>query len=276
MKLLFIASDPMEFRGLLSHATAIREAEVAANWSRLAMLRDSELLLVANGAGPRRAAAATDAGMKKFDAEAIVSTGFCGALSPELQIADLVSATMCDRPPGLSSARCAAGAYAAQTAEEKRNPAVGQSQALPTWPYALSAPEPLRNGTRNITPAFAPRHFAGPIRSIPYVAQTAEEKRKLAENGAIAVEMEAAGIAARAESLGLPMYCIRAVTDLAGENLANNFNKALRLDGQFDTILILKGSLRNPMVRLPELLRLRKRCVRAAQVLGEFFADSRI
>src|SRR5580698_4832243 len=113
MKLLFIASDPMEFRGLLAHATAVREAEVAAHWSRRATLGANEALLVANGAGPNRAAAATDAGMKAFDAAAIVSTGFCGALAPEIEIADLVSATcvetkdrsyatsMWDRPPGL-------------------------------------------------------------------------------------------------------------------------------------------------------------------------------
>jgi nucleoside phosphorylase len=240
MKLLFIASDKMEFRGLLAHATAVREAEVAAHWSRWATLGANEALLVANGAGPNRAAAATDAGMKAFDAAAIVSTGFCGALAPELEIADLVSATsvetgarsyatsMWDRPPGLSSKG-----------------------------YAIQA-------------------RPGPIRSIPYVARTAEEKRNLSVTGAIAVEMEAAGIAARAEIHGLPLYCIRAVTDLAGETLANDFNKALRLDGQFDTILILKGTLRHPMVRLPELFRLRKRCDRAAHVLGDFFAYSGI
>jgi nucleoside phosphorylase len=245
MKLLFIASDPMEFRGLLAHATAVREAEVAARWSRLATLGANEVLLVANGAGPDRAAAATDAGLKAFDAAAIVSTGFCGALAPELGIADLVSASsvdnadrryatrMWDRPPGLSA---------------------------------------MANGTQ----ATGPRHFSGAIRSIPYVARTAEEKCKLAVTGAIAVEMEAAGIAARAESHGLPLYCIRAVTDLAGETLANDFNMALRLDGQFDTILILKGTLRHPMVRLPELFRLRKRCARAAHVLGDFFAYSGI
>jgi hypothetical protein len=33
--------------------------------------------------------------------------------------------------------------------------------------------------------------------------------------------------------------------------------------------------LRHPSARLPELIRLRKRCNRAAQALGEFFADSR-
>ena len=246
MKLLFIASDKMEFRGLLAHATAVREAEVAAHWSRFATLGANEVLLVANGAGPDRAAAATDAGMKVFDAAAIVSTGFCGALAPELGIADLVSATSLETQ-------------------------VGRGHALPTWPDALCAHQPaIPNGAQ------APRHFSGPIRSIPYIAQTAEEKRNLAVTGAIAVEMEAAGIAARAQSHGLPLYCIRAVTDLAGETLANDFNKALRLDGQFDTILILKGTLRHPMVRLPELFRLRKRCVRAAHVLGDFFAYSGI
>jgi adenosylhomocysteine nucleosidase len=244
MKLLFIASDPMEFRGLLAHATAVREAEVAAHWSRFATLGANEVLLVANGAGPGRAAAATDAGMKVFDAAAIVSTGFCGALAPELEIADLVSATSVE--------------------------AVDRRYATRTWdrPPGLSVGQGAQ--------AMGPRHFFGPIRSIPYVARTSEEKRNLAVTGAIAVEMEAAGIAARAESRGLPLYCIRAVTDLAGETLANDFNKALRLDGQFDTILILKGSLRHPTARLPELFRLRKRCVRAAHVLGDFFAYSGI
>ena len=264
MKLLFIASDKMEFRGLLAHATAVREAEVAARWSRSATLGSNEVMLVANGAGPGHAAAATDAGMKAFDAAAIVSTGFCGALAPELEIADLVSATsietedrsyatrMWDRPPGLSA---------------------GQGDALPAANGAV-----ITNGAAKTTRAQAmgSRHFFGAVRSIPYVARTAEQKRNLAVTGAIAVEMEAAGIAARAESHGLPLYCIRAVTDLAGETLANDFNKALRLDGQFDTILILKGTLRHPMARLPELFRLRKRCVRAAHVLGDFFAYSGI
>jgi len=82
-------------------------------------------------------------------------------------------------------------------------------------------------------------------------------------------------VAARAEARGLPFYCVRAVTDLAGEDMANDFNMALRPDGHFDTMLILRGTLRHPLVRLPELLRLRNRCARAACVLGEFIADCR-
>src|SRR5262249_20023452 len=115
----------------------------------------------------------------------------------------------------------------------------------------------------------------GPICSVDYVAQTAAQKTKLFEVGGIAVEMEAAGVAERAQALQLPFYCVRSVTDLAGENMANDFNAALRPDGHFATMAILRSSFRHPAARLPELLRLRRRCARAAESLGEFFADRR-
>ncbi len=87
--------------------------------------------------------------------------------------------------------------------------------------------------------------------------------------------MEAAGVAARVEALALPFYCIRGVSDLAGEDMANDFNRTLTPDGHFDTMKLLQDSFRSPLARIPELLRLRKRCVRAAQALGDFFADCR-
>jgi adenosylhomocysteine nucleosidase len=118
-----------------------------------------------------------------------------------------------------------------------------------------------------------PRHI---VASIDHVAQTAAEKAQLrAATGATAVEMEAAGVAERAAARGLPFYCIKAVTDLASEDMANDFNSALRADGHFDTMSILSGTLRQPLVRIPELIRLRKRCARAARLLGEFIADCR-
>jgi nucleoside phosphorylase len=115
----------------------------------------------------------------------------------------------------------------------------------------------------------------GVVCSIDHIAQTSEEKSRLRSSGACAVEMEAAGVAERAKALGLPFHCVKAVTDLAGETMANDFNSALRSDGHFDTMLILRRSFRYPTARLPELIRLRNRCVRAAHVLGEFFADCR-
>lgn len=235
MRLLFVASDSMEFRGILSRVEQAHPARLPVDWARSARLGNHEVLLAANGAGAQRAAAAVDAVLESFPPDLVVSMGFCGALAPELGVADVVVAT------------CVA-------------PWTGQ-EACPTYP-ALPV-------------ASAAAHHAGVVCSIGHVARTAEEKRRLGASGAIAVEMEAAGVAARAETRGLPFYCIRAVTDLAGETMANDFNEALRSDGHFDTILILRGIMRHPLVRLPELFRLRKRCVRAAGVLGEFIANCR-
>ena len=88
-----IAADRMEFPGVLRRAAGVRPVPVAVDWARQAELSGNTVLLAANGAGARRAAAALDASLAAFPADAVVSTGFCGALLPELQVADIVTAT---------------------------------------------------------------------------------------------------------------------------------------------------------------------------------------
>jgi adenosylhomocysteine nucleosidase len=223
MRILFVAADKMEYSGVLPFAAAVRSPRLKVDWAREARLAAHVVLLAANGAGAARAAAAVDAACDGFHPDAVVSTGFCGALDPALTVAAVVVATFVSGPDG-------------------------DYPALP-----VSSPS-----------AFC----AGPVRSIGHVARTAEEKRLLRETGACAVEMEAAGVAARARQRGLPFYCVRGVTDLA-----DDYNKALRPDGHFDTISILASALRNPVVRLPELVRLRRRCLLASRALGSFLAD---
>jgi adenosylhomocysteine nucleosidase len=208
MKLLFVASDRMEFRHLRRPADDIRT--------------------VANGAGAHRAASGIDNALRAFRPEAIVSMGFCGALDPSLAIGDIVVGTT----------------------------VFGGDRAFPAEPPVTSA-----------------SHRRGPVRTVDHVVGTAEEKRRLHATGAIAVEMEAAGVAQRAQKLGVPFFCIKSVTDLADETMANDFNVVLRSDGRFDTMKVLASSLRRPWVRLPELFRFRSRCVLAARSLGDFIAD---
>ena len=231
MKLLLIASSPMEFRLCGAEWHSARRLVIGAlDWARFAHLGGHDLLLVANGAGALRAASAVDAACEVFHPDAVISTGFCGALDPALAVADVVVAT---------SVVAADGRY----------------DALPVSSVSL--------------------HHSGVVCSIDRVAQSVEEKRRLRAGGAMVVEMEAAGVAARAQARGLPFYCVRVVTDLAGETMANDFNAALRADGHFDTMVVLRGALRRPLARLPELCRLRQRSVRAARVLGVFFANCR-
>lgn len=112
-----------------------------------------------------------------------------------------------------------------------------------------------------------PRDFAatrGVVASIDHVAQTAAEKHRLRTTGATIVEMEAAGVARAAEDLNVPFYCIRAVSDLANESFATDFNRALGADGRFSTMkLVLQ-------LKIGELLRLKQRTELASKKLGDF------
>jgi adenosylhomocysteine nucleosidase len=234
MRILFVAAEAMEFEGVLARASGVAPVSMGADWARSCRIGDHEALLVANGAGRKRASEAAEAGIEPWRPAAVVSTGFCGALDEGLGVADVVVGA------GLTEPRPSGSGIG-----------------------SLGCSVPLPNGRGSIT---------GLICSSDEVARTAEDKRRLRATGAVAVEMEAAGVAERAREHGLPFYCIRAVTDLAGETLANDFGAALRSDGHFDTIAILAGALRHPSNRVPELFRLRSRCKRAARALGDFFA----
>ena len=153
MRLLFIAADRMEFPGILI-ACGPAQARSRCAWTGRAPRGSAtnEILLVANGIGTQlRAAAAVDAAAPAFHPDAVVSTGFCGALSPSLEIADLVVAT------GIAA--------------NDRN-------------YAA-----LSFGGRS--------YRTSSVRSM-HVAQTARRSGNCL-TGAIAVEMEAAGVARAAK-----------------------------------------------------------------------------
>ncbi len=120
------------------------------------------------------------------------------------------------------------------------------------------------------------RRFAsGTLVSMDRVASSCEEKRRLRETGAAAVEMEAAAVAARAREAGLPFYCIRAITDGATESFSLDFNELRDANGRFSRTRILAAAFKRPLVRLPELIALRRRCRVAAEALGDFLADCR-
>ena len=117
--------------------------------------------------------------------------------------------------------------------------------------------------------------FSAPVSSLDHVVQTAAEKATLRASGAWAVEMEAAGVAGRAAHHGIPFFCVKSVTDAAGQTFIVDFNKALRRDGHFGTIRILTSALHNPWKAFPELIRLSCSCRIAARTLGEFIAGCR-
>ena len=110
--------------------------------------------------------------------------------------------------------------------------------------------------------------------STGHVASTAAEKSEFRETGAAAIEMEAAAVAQKAIEYNLPFYCVRVVTDTAGQSFPLDFNQLRDAAGRFSRAKILAAALGKPTA-FPKLVTLNKRCKAAAQALGDFLADTR-
>jgi len=206
---LLVASEQREFAGLRSKAERER------------------YVLVANGAGGKLAAEGIRAALLEMKADAMISTGFCGGLDPELQIGQVVAASR---------------VIDVDSGEE----------------FAASVPA----GFRAVTFACEDR-----------VVQTAADKADLRRRtGASAVDMESAAVARQAQSIGVPFYCVRVVTDTASDTFANDLNAARRPDGRLSVSKLVAYALLRPFSRIPELIRLRRISRRAAIALGESLA----
>jgi nucleoside phosphorylase len=229
-ELLFVASEPRELAGLTRHATALADLAWPLDYARSGVLAGRLVLLVANGVGSRRAEMAVELAAQKRKIAAVVSVGYCGALSEELAIGDIF---------------------------------VGRQVEAGGRRTDLCVPQASR------------RCATGLLASVDRVAQSAAEKRALRAAGAAAVEMELAGIVAAASRFNLPVYCIRSVTDLCEESFCLDLNAALRSDGHFDLVALIRQAWRKPAEGFSELLRLHRRARLASRNLGEFLADCR-
>jgi adenosylhomocysteine nucleosidase len=114
----------------------------------------------------------------------------------------------------------------------------------------------------------------GAVLSIDRVASTAAEKARLADSGAGVVEMEAVAVAAAAESRGLPFYCVRVVSDVAGKDLPIDFNLYRDINGRVNTRQVARSAAWRPWI-WPDMIRLARNATRASKALGEYLADCR-
>jgi adenosylhomocysteine nucleosidase len=236
LMLLFVAADPREFSGWVPRWQGVQAVSLPVNWARAGKWKGREVMAVANGAGSERAFAAVLLSPKPT---AVCNIGFCGAADPELRIGDVFTAVEVLDASGRGLRK-----------------------------YETLVPEVGEHGIASLA-----RMATGVAVSIDHVAETAVEKCNLREMGASIMEMEAAGVARAAEDLGLPFYCIRAVSDLANEDFENDFNAALGPDGRFSTFRLVMGAMASPRKRFGELLRLQRRTALAAKQLGDFLAD---
>jgi adenosylhomocysteine nucleosidase len=126
------------------------------------------------------------------------------------------------------------------------------------------------NGTAVAQPRSTPTAVKGPLLTVDGIVATADQKRQLySDTGAIAVDMEAAGILSQVSATRF--CCVKVVLDTAAESFALDLDAAL-VNGRFSRTRILAQAARRPREVVPELLHLKRRRDHAAKALGEFLA----
>lgn len=101
MAILYVASESSELQPFAQMLTGLRKMNWPLDYAFEGILEGRRVMLAANGAGPKLAAraaevairAVTVADLSSSKLEAVVSTGYCGALDPTLRESDIVVAT---------------------------------------------------------------------------------------------------------------------------------------------------------------------------------------
>ncbi|HZS53391.1 MAG TPA: hypothetical protein VFA65_03235 [Bryobacteraceae bacterium] len=240
MAILYVASEALELEPLAQLLTGLRKLKWPIDYAFEGIWESRRVMLAANGAGPKLAVravetairAVTSAELSSSRLEAVVSTGLCGALDPNLNENEIVVATEI-----LDSAANERYACAPVIADSKFTPGLVVTQDR--------------------------------------IANSAAEKAQLALTGAIAVDMEAAAVAAHSKRARLPFACIKVVSDRANESFDLDLNQMRARDGRIARGKIGIYALTHPS-KIVGLMKLRSRATGAAKVLGEFLVSCRI
>ena len=169
-------------------------------------------------------------------------------------------------------------AYAAVVAARERNPAlicnIGFCGALdPLLKIGEIVVAASSNGGAALAVRSRGAHVTGPLVCTDHVVEKVREKRELHEAGFTAVDMESEGALRGARELGIPFYAVKAVSDLASQELHCDYNRALRDDGSIDLINLSLQAVTRPFTCLPDLIRFGKNALLAAERMGEFLAS---
>jgi nucleoside phosphorylase len=187
-------------------------------------LAGRNVLLVQAGIGRERARQAVIAAYRAFGAHAVWSLGFAGGLADTLQPGDLIcpSAIVDDQRPA-EAPMAADASHAAMCAALRRARLPVASGTLITVEAALRTPEAKRAAHRR--------------------------------SGAVAVEMEAAGVAQAAQELGIPWAALKVVVDAVGDPLPSSLARCTSPEGDLHWRGLLAGALEGrrfwrPLLRL--------------------------
>jgi adenosylhomocysteine nucleosidase len=175
-------------------------------------LADRDVLLLQGGIGRARARASVLAASRRFRLQAVWSLGFAGGLADRLRPGDLI--------------------YPVSLLDQ----AAPEAPHLPLAAHHAVVCAALQGASLSVD--------TGPLLTVDAPLQTPEAKRAAHRmTGAVAVDMEAAGVAAAAQELGIPWTALKVIVDAAGTPLAPVLTKCTTPRGDLDRAGLLAASL---------------------------------
>lgn len=211
------------------------ESEAADTYA--ARIGDAEVAAVLTGVGPRQAALTASRVMagERESLKCCISSGLAGALRPQYRIGQIMAArrVLSERPFREPLERVAVS-----------------SVPLVSFAEELGAT------------------VAASFYTTGRVISRAEEKRGLARL-ADAVEMESFEVLSQAAACGIPAVAIRAISDVADEELPVDLNRVFDNEGRVSFSRVMVQVAHNPK-SIPGLVRLGQRSRRAAESLARF------
>lgn len=240
MAILFAAAEAFELQPFAGSLENLRKLNWPLRYAFEGVLHGVRMILVANGAGPKLAAKAAEIACR-----AVAGSGLSSS-----KIDAIASVGFCGAlHPDLDIGGIVIGSQLLDVAQNRTFACAAVSSAIP--------------------------FVSGSVLSQNRIANSAAEKRQLGLHGTIAVEMEAAGVAAYAEKAGLPFACIKVVSDSVEESFPFDLNELRTTEGRIARGKIGLYVLKHPML-LPKLLELKRRSDRAARTLGDFLVSCTI
>ena len=196
-----------------------------------------ELHLIETGIGPERAREASERAVFALTPDALISTGYAGALGVAALGELILGTTVCDWAQERSLTTIQADSRLLESARmAARDAGVGWTQ--------------------------------GSVVTVERVVWRASEKRALGEvSGAIAVDMESVVIARVATASGIPFLLARAVSDRVGDDLPMDVNVWFSPFGSFRCLLKV---MKHPSI-LYGLYEMKRRADQASESLKKFF-----
>ncbi len=241
MAILFVAAEAAELKPFANHLTGLRKLSWPIDYAFEGISEGRRILLAANGAGPKLAARALEVAIRAVAAADLSSS----------RLESVISTGFCgalDR--ALHACQIVIATQVLDIVSSERYDCARLADIGGALP--------------------------GVIVSQDRVAGSTTEKLRLFEQtGALAVEMEASGIAERAKRAGLPFSCIKVISDTADESFAFDVNSMRTAEGRIARGKIVLHAFTRPTV-VPGLFRLKRRTDQAARILGEFLVSCRI